>query len=147
MKEMSLVEQMPAMVKVGSKNHVRQGSPSPDDPDGWMESAIPVHSVLGATAAAAGLISESEMNSFASRGSGYMSPDTTSDCFSPQPFSPQAEPQESRHVSDADNRALDPGSDLENGSRGGMEVCFFWYSIALVFPFRIFFRVLELACK
>lgn len=125
-KEMSLVEQMPAMVKVSSKNHVRQGSPSPDDPDGWMDSAIPVHSVLGATAAAAGLISESEMNSFASRGSGYMSPDTTSECFSPQPFSPQAEPQEGRHVSDADNGALDPGSDLENGSRGGMEVCFYF---------------------
>jgi len=117
-KEMSLVEQMPATVRVSSKNHARQGSPSPDDPDSWMESAIPVHSVLGATAAAAGLISESEMNSFASRGSGYMSPDTTSECFSPQPFSPQAEPQEGQH---ADNGALDPGSDLENGSRG-MEV-------------------------
>lgn len=123
-KEMSLVEQVPAMVKVGSKNHVRQNSPSPDDPDGWMESAIHVDSVLGATAAAAGLISESEMNSFASRGSGHMSPDTISECVSPQPFSPQAEPQESRRVSGVDNETLDPCPELENGFRGSMEVRF-----------------------
>ncbi|KAG0558563.1 hypothetical protein KC19_10G038000 [Ceratodon purpureus] len=121
-KEMSLVEQVPAMVKVSSKNHVRQSSPSPDDPDGWMESAIPVQSVLGATAAAAGFISESEMNSFASRGSGHMSPDTVSECVSPEPFSPQSGLQENRRVSDVDNGALDPGPALENGFRGGMEV-------------------------
>lgn len=121
-KEMCLVEQLPAMVKVSSKTHGRQSSPSPDDPDGWMESAIPVDSVLGATAAAAGFISESEMDSFASRGSGRMSPDIISECVSPQPFSPQAEPQENRRVSDVDNGALDPGPELENGFRGGMEV-------------------------
>lgn len=125
-KEMSLVEQVPPMVKVGSKNHGRQSSPSPDDPDGWMESAIPVDSVLGATAAAAGLISESEMNSFASKGSGYMSPDRTSECESPQPFSPpaQAEGSESPHASDDVIEVPHQDPELENGFRGGMEVVF-----------------------
>lgn len=118
--EMSLVE-VPPMVKVSSKNHARQSSPS-DDPDGWMESAIPVDSVLGATAAAAGLISASEMDSFASRGSGHMSPDRTSECASSESFSPQAELQESGRAADADSLVLDSGLDLENGFRGDMEV-------------------------
>ncbi|KAG0611477.1 hypothetical protein M758_7G143900 [Ceratodon purpureus] len=114
-KEMNLVEQVPSTV--GSMNPARPSSPSPNDPDGWMESAIPVHSVLGATAAAAGMISTSEMDSFASRGSGHMSPDRTSDCTSPQ-----VEPQESGRVTDAQNGVQDPCPVLENESRGGMEV-------------------------
>jgi hypothetical protein len=146
-KEMSLVEQLPAMVKVSSKTHGRQSSPSPDDPDGWMESAIPVDSVLGATAAAAGFISESEMDSFASRGSGRMSPDTISECVSPQPFSPQAEPQENRRVSDVDNGALDPGPELENGFRGGMEVRCLNTRLPWKFLWGRVSSSLELACN
>ncbi|KAJ7527110.1 hypothetical protein O6H91_16G037400 [Diphasiastrum complanatum] len=60
--EMSLAsEQVPPMVKVGSKSSNGKLTPSTgnDDPDDWMESAIRVENVLGATAAAAGLISES----------------------------------------------------------------------------------------
>ena len=144
---MSLVEQVPAMVKVSSKNHVRQSSPSPDDPDGWMESAIPVQSVLGATAAAAGFISESEMNSFASRGSGHMSPDTVSECVSPEPFSPQSGLQENRRVSDVDNGALDPGPALENGFRGGMEVRCLHIRLPWTFLQDGFSPILGLVCE
>ena len=121
-KEMNLVEQVPSMVKTGSLNPARQSSPSPDDPDGWMESAIPVNSVLGATAAAAGMISASEMDSFASRGSGHMSLDRNSECASPQPLPSEVEPQESGHVTDTQNGMQDPAPVMENGFRGGMEV-------------------------
>nr|PNR39802.1 hypothetical protein PHYPA_020082 [Physcomitrium patens] len=120
-KEMSLVE-VPPMVKVDSKNHARHNFPSPDDPDGWMESAIPVDSVLGATAAAAGLISASEMDSFASKGSGHMSPDRISECVSPQPCTPQAEPLVNGRAAEIDNEMPDHGPDQQNGFRGGTEV-------------------------
>ncbi|EFJ08411.1 hypothetical protein SELMODRAFT_448043 [Selaginella moellendorffii] len=64
--EMKISDYVPPLVKLGSKANGKANSPRDDDEDGWMESAIPVEDVLGATAAAAGLISESEMNSFSS---------------------------------------------------------------------------------
>ncbi|KAL2609523.1 hypothetical protein R1flu_028096 [Riccia fluitans] len=78
--EMSLVHHVPPMVKTGSKGHRVNHE---DDPDGWMESAIPVDSVLGATAAGAGLISEKEVTSFSSKSSDPLSPDTPAASLSP----------------------------------------------------------------
>ncbi|KAH8959275.1 hypothetical protein BDL97_06G070700 [Sphagnum fallax] len=120
--EMSLAEQVPPMVKVGSKNISRGGSPAVDDPDGWMESAIPVDSVLGATAAAAGLISESEMNSFSLRVSGHMSPDTASELASPQSLTPLAQTQREACVGEGVHCETNQGSLSISRSQGGMEV-------------------------
>jgi hypothetical protein len=122
--EMSLAEQVPPMVKVGSKNISRGGSPAVDDPDGWMESAIPVDSVLGATAAAAGLISESEMSSFSLRVSGHMSPDTASELASPQSLTPLAQTQREACVGEGVHGEADQGSLSISRSQGGMEVQF-----------------------
>ncbi|KAL3699207.1 hypothetical protein R1sor_017229 [Riccia sorocarpa] len=73
--EMSLVQHVAPMLKTESKGH----STNDDDPDGWMESAIPVDSVLGATAAGAGLISEKEVTSFSSKSSDPLSPSSVAE--------------------------------------------------------------------
>lgn len=80
--EMTFLETVPPMVKIGSKGNGIVPT-SEDDPDGWMENAIPVESVLGATAAAAGLISEENVKSF-SRGSPPASPEVSTDFVSAQ---------------------------------------------------------------
>lgn len=72
--EMSLTDYVPPMVKVRERANGRAGSPTNIDPDDWMSSAIPIDTVLGATAAAAGLISESKVSSFSSRASEPPSP-------------------------------------------------------------------------
>ncbi|CAM6084550.1 unnamed protein product [Calypogeia fissa] len=81
--EMALTEHIISpMVKVGSKGDKVSCPNREDDPDGWMDSAIPVDSVIGATAAAAGLISEKEVVSFSAKGSGPPSP-SSPDVLSP----------------------------------------------------------------
>lgn len=72
--EMTLTDYVPPMVKVRERVNGKAGSPTNIDPDDWMSSAIPIDTVLGATAAAAGLISESKVSSFSSRASEPPSP-------------------------------------------------------------------------
>lgn len=72
--EMTLTDYVPPMVKVRERVNGKAGSPTKIDPDDWMASAIPIDTVLGATAAAAGLISESKVSSFSSRASEPPSP-------------------------------------------------------------------------
>lgn len=72
--EMTLIDYVPPMVKVRERVNGKGGSPTQIDPDDWMASAIPIDTVLGATAAAAGLISESKVSSFSSRASEPPSP-------------------------------------------------------------------------
>uniref|UniRef100_A0A0D6R184 UDENN domain-containing protein n=1 Tax=Araucaria cunninghamii TaxID=56994 RepID=A0A0D6R184_ARACU len=74
--EMSLTDYVPPMVKVRERVNGKTSSPTKDDLDDWTASAIPVESVLGATAAAAGLISESKVSSFSSRASEPPSPES-----------------------------------------------------------------------
>lgn len=83
------------LVKVVSKGNNGNGRASAelseDDPDGWMDSAIPVDSVIGATAAAAGLISEQEVLSFSSKGSDPPSPVGNAEVVSPAPLAEAVE--------------------------------------------------------
>lgn len=74
--EMTLTDYVPPMVKVRERANGKTSSPIDSDPDDWMASAIPVDTVFGATAAAAGLISESKVSSFSSRASEPPSPES-----------------------------------------------------------------------
>ncbi|KAH9288374.1 hypothetical protein KI387_032491, partial [Taxus chinensis] len=74
--EMTLTDYVPPMVKVRERANGKAASQTNADPDDWMASAIRVDSVFGATAAAAGLISESKVSSFSPRASEPPSPES-----------------------------------------------------------------------
>ncbi|XP_006854448.2 uncharacterized protein LOC18444210 isoform X2 [Amborella trichopoda] len=72
--EMTLTDCVPPMVKVRERGNEIPESPNGENLNDWMAFAIPVDSVLGLAAAAAGLISDNEVQSFSFRASEPVSP-------------------------------------------------------------------------
>lgn len=114
--EMTLAQHVPSMVEAVSKGSLSSPE-NEDDPDGWMESAIPVDSVLGATAAAAGLISEKDVPSFSSKSSGPLSPDGHLTSLSPTSVT-GADGKDSNGYRDTDN--VLPEEERQEGEDQGL---------------------------
>ncbi|BBN19714.1 hypothetical protein MPTK1_8g12990 [Marchantia polymorpha subsp. ruderalis] len=114
--EMTLAQHVPSMVEAVSKGSLSSPG-NEDDPDGWMESAIPVDSVLGATAAAAGLISEKDVPSFSSKSSGPLSPDGHLTSLSPTSVT-GADGKDSNGYRDTDN--VLPEEERQEGEDQGL---------------------------
>ncbi|CAN6486082.1 unnamed protein product [Victoria cruziana] len=73
--EMTLTDCVPAMIKTKEPINASSDTLSEANESGWMAYAIPVDSVLGLAAAAAGLISDNEVHSFSCRTSEPQTPE------------------------------------------------------------------------